>query len=55
MSTVLASSPLSDRIRDALTTNPYLPRQHVRIEATDGLVVLKGSVQSFFQKQMAQE
>jgi osmotically-inducible protein OsmY len=27
----------------------------VRIEAEDGRVVLKGSVRSFFEKQMAQE
>lgn len=55
MSTALLSSPLSDRIRDALTANPYLPNQQVRIEAADGLVVLKGNVRSFYQKQMAQE
>jgi osmotically-inducible protein OsmY len=56
MSTALhISSPLSDRIRDALTTNPHLPKQQFRVEAADGLVVLKGSVQSFYQKQMAQE
>jgi osmotically-inducible protein OsmY len=55
MSTVTLATPLFDRIRDALTTNPHLPKQQVRIETTDGCVVLKGSVQSFYQKQMAQE
>lgn len=56
MSTVAFSQPLFDRIHDALTTSPYLPsRRQVRIEAADGQVVLKGSVQSFFEKQMAQE
>ena len=32
-----------------------MPSQQVRVEAADGRVVLKGSVSSFFQKQMAQE
>ena len=55
MSTATAPTPLFDRIHDALTTNPYVPSQQVRVEAADGRVVLKGSVRSFFQKQMAQE
>ncbi len=55
MSTATLATPLFDRIRDALTTNPHLPKQQVRIETADGCVVLKGSVQSFYQKQMAQE
>jgi len=55
MSTATLSSPLFDRIRDALTTNPHLPNKQVRIETTDGCVVLKGNVRSFYQKQMAQE
>jgi osmotically-inducible protein OsmY len=55
MSTATFSTPLFDRINAALTTNPHLPKQQVRIETTDGLVVLKGSVRSFYQKQMAQE
>lgn len=55
MSTATFSTPLFDRISDALTTNPYLPKQQVRIEAADGHVVLKGNVRSFYQKQMAQE
>jgi osmotically-inducible protein OsmY len=55
MSTATLHKPLFDRIRDALTTNPHLPKQQLRIEAEDGLVVLKGNVKSFYQKQMAQE
>jgi osmotically-inducible protein OsmY len=55
MSTATLHTPLFDRIRDALTTNPHLPKQPVSIETTDGRVVLKGSVRSFYQKQMAQE
>jgi len=55
MSTATLQAPLFDRIHTALTTSPYLPSQEVRVEAADGRVVLKGSVRSFFQKQMAQE
>ena len=49
------SRPLFERIHDALTTNPHVPIQLVRVETEDGRVVLKGKVNSFFQKQMAQE
>jgi osmotically-inducible protein OsmY len=56
MSTATLSTPLFDRIREALTTSPHVPsRRQVRVEAADGHVVLKGNVRSFFEKQMAQE
>jgi osmotically-inducible protein OsmY len=47
--------PLFDRIHEALVSSPHVPAPQVRVEAADGCVVLKGSVRSFFQKQMAQE
>lgn len=55
LATAPTTRPLFDRICDALTTNPHVPSQNVRVEAADGRVVLKGSVSTFFQKQMAQE
>jgi len=55
MSTATATRPLFERIHDALVTNPHVPSDRVRVEATEGRVVLKGDVSSFFQKQMAQE
>ena len=55
MSTATLSTPLFEQIHSALTSSPYLPSQKVRVETADGRVVLKGSVRSFFQKQMAQE
>jgi osmotically-inducible protein OsmY len=56
MSTAALTSPLFERIHEALTTNPHVPsRRQVRVETADGHVVLKGSVRSFFEKQMAQE
>jgi osmotically-inducible protein OsmY len=47
--------PLFDRVHSALSSNPYVPSQHVRFETAEGRVVLKGNVTSFFEKQMAQE
>jgi len=55
MNAATITRPLFERIHDALTTNPHVPINQVRVEAEDGRVVLKGSVSSFFQKQMAQE
>jgi osmotically-inducible protein OsmY len=55
MSTATLSAPLFERIHEALTSNPYVPSREVRVEAAEGRVTLKGSVRSFFQKQMAQE
>lgn len=51
----MLSRPLFDRIRDALSTSPYVPNQGVDVETADGHVVLRGYVKTFFQKQMAQE
>lgn len=55
MSTATLTRPLFDQICDALTTNPHVPFQDLRIETAEGRVVLKGNVKTFFQKQMAQE
>jgi osmotically-inducible protein OsmY len=55
MNATQTACPLFDRIHSALSTNPHVPSRQVRIEANEGRVVLKGSVSSFFQKQMAQE
>lgn len=55
MNATHAPAPLFDRIHNALSTNPFVPSRQVSVEASDGRVVLKGSVGSFFQKQMAQE
>jgi osmotically-inducible protein OsmY len=55
MNATQTACPLFDRIHSALSTNPHVPSRRVRVEAADGRVVLKGSVKSFFEKQMAQE
>ena len=55
MSTATTPRPLFEKIHDALISNPHVPSREARVEAAGGRVVLKGSVRSFFQKQMAQE
>ena len=50
-----AQPALLDRVSDALDSSPFVPSGHIRFEADQGRVVLKGHVDSFFQKQMAQE
>ena len=46
---------LEDKLEAILARNPYLAQQKLRLEARRGHVVLRGIVNSFFQKQMAQE
>ena len=55
MKSATLSRPLFERIHDALTNTPHVPSHQVLVEAENGRIVLKGSVASFFQKQMAQE
>jgi hypothetical protein len=47
--------PLEDRVMTALDDNPYLSRRTLRFETEEGRVILRGVVNTFFQKQMAQE
>jgi osmotically-inducible protein OsmY len=46
---------LLDRVDTILSTSPYLSRRKLRLETQEGRVTLRGEVDSFFQKQMAQE
>jgi osmotically-inducible protein OsmY len=48
-------SALDNQIRDALEQNPHLLGRNLRFESREGRVTLKGVVQSYYQKQMAQE
>ena len=49
------TSLLLDRVEKAIQQAPHLNRQHLRFEADQGHITLKGTVGSFFHKQMAQE
>jgi osmotically-inducible protein OsmY len=46
---------LGDRVDGALRRSPYLSAGSLCCEAQQGRVVLRGTVGSYFQKQMAQE
>lgn len=48
---------LEDRVQNVIDHNPYLSRRklHCETRVTEGHVVLRGEVRSYFQKQMAQE
>ena len=50
-----SSSCLLDRLGEALSASPHLFGHKFGYEAEAGTVVLKGTVTSYFQKQMAQE
>ena len=46
---------LQRRVEIALARSPYVARKKLRFESEQGRVTLHGTVDSFFQKQMAQE
>ena len=46
---------LTDHVHSAINESPFLPRRNLRCEAHDGRVTLRGVVDSYYQKQMAQE
>ena len=46
---------LQDRVDFAISNSPYLTGRKLRFETEQGRIVLRGVVNSFFQKQMAQE
>jgi osmotically-inducible protein OsmY len=50
-----APSPLHHLISSAIEKNPHLRQRKLRFEAQEGRVVLRGTVSSYYQKQMAQE
>ncbi|MEX2185526.1 MAG: BON domain-containing protein [Pirellulales bacterium] len=46
---------LCERVSRALRHDPYLARRNLRFESLEGTIKLTGVVQSYYQKQMAQE
>lgn len=50
-----ASPNLAHMVHSAINANPYLTGRKLRFEAEAGRVVLRGTVSTYFQKQMAQE
>ena len=52
---MLVMYPLDDRVLTALERNPHIGRRSLRFETNEGRVTLRGVVNTYFQKQMAQE
>jgi osmotically-inducible protein OsmY len=46
---------LDHLVHSALQQSPYLVNRKLRFETENGRVVLRGTVNSYYQKQMAQE
>lgn len=51
----MASGPLLHRIDRAIQKNPHSIRSRIYLESALGKVILRGKVDSFYQKQMIQE
>lgn len=51
----MQTGPLLHRIDSAIRNNPYVIRRHVFLESNNGHIVLRGRVDSYYQKQMVQE
>lgn len=49
------SPALIEQAATLLRKSPYVGRRIVRLETSEGRVILRGTVGSYFQKQMAQE
>lgn len=49
------TSLLHQQIAKAIVHNPHLDSRRIRVRTNNGRVILCGSADSFFEKQMAQE
>lgn len=51
----MEAQALAERAQSALRDNPHFSCRDVQLEAAEGRLILRGTVHSFYQKQMAQE
>ena len=51
----MQAGPLLHRIDSAIRKNPFVLHRRVFLESTQGKVILRGRVDSYYQKQMVQE
>ena len=51
----MPTAPLLHRIDSAIRKNPYVLHRRVFLESAQGRIVLRGRVDSYYQKQMVQE
>lgn len=52
---VVGPSPLACDLQSQLSRNPHLRRRMLQVEEHDGAVVIRGEVESYYQKLMVQE
>ncbi|MFO0898395.1 MAG: BON domain-containing protein [Pirellulales bacterium] len=50
-----AINPRDEALQGTLERHPYLRNRNLRFESRDGRVILRGKVNSYYQKVMAQE
>ncbi len=50
-----AESDLASRVAHALLSSPFIDCRWLHCEVRDGVVVLRGTLPTYYQKQMAQE
>ncbi len=55
VSHVMVDSQLVDRAQTALSVSPHLSRRRLKLEAQQGKLIVRGTVDSYYLKQMAQE
>jgi len=51
----MVDTQLVDRARSALESSPHLARKRLKLASRHGRLTLEGVVDSYYQKQMAQE
>ena len=51
----ITSHPLTQQIYNAVVHNPHVNHRKMHFRAESGRVTIRGTVHSFFEKQMAQE
>ncbi len=51
----MQAAPLLHRIDSAIRKNPYVLHRRVFLESAQGTIILRGRVDSYYQKQMVQE
>lgn len=49
------ASELLERVSSVLEQNPHVPHRKLRFETCEDRLILRGTVRSWYQKQMAQE
>ena len=51
----MQAAPLLHRIDSAIRKNPFVLHRQVFLESAQGKIILRGRVDSYYQKQMVQE